>query len=103
MFCGLGNPRSFRYTLESLGLQVVDRMEFDDHHRYRPRELRYLSESFQHAGAEAVVTTQKDSVNLCPEAISMLAPLPLFWLKVGMRITGEVELLALLEPALRRA
>jgi tetraacyldisaccharide 4'-kinase len=96
MFCGLGNPRSFRCTLESLGLDVVDRAEFEDHHRYRPRELRDIAASFQELGAEAVVTTEKDSINLCEEADEMLAPLPLYWLKVGMRIAGEDELLKLL-------
>jgi tetraacyldisaccharide 4'-kinase len=103
MFCGLGNPRSFLRTLESLGLEVVDRAEYDDHHRYRPREMRHLAASFQERGAEAVVTTEKDSVNLCAEADDLLAPLPLYWLKVGMRIAGEDELLSLLQPALRRA
>jgi tetraacyldisaccharide 4'-kinase len=103
MFCGLGNPRSFLRTLESLGLEVVDRAEFDDHHRYRPRELRHIAASFVDRGAQAVVTTEKDSVNLCAEADTLLSPLPLYVLRVGMRIAGEDELLALLEPALRRA
>jgi tetraacyldisaccharide 4'-kinase len=103
MFCGLGNPRSFLRTLQSLGLEVVDRAEYDDHHRYRPREMRHIAASFRERGAEAVVTTEKDSVNLCAEADDLLAPLPFYWLKVGMRIAGEDELLRLLKAALRRA
>jgi tetraacyldisaccharide 4'-kinase len=99
MFCGLGNPRSFLRTLQSLGLEVVDRVEYDDHHRYRPREMRHIAESFALRGAEVVVTTEKDSVNLCPEADELLAPLPLYWLKVGMRIAGEDELMRLLGRA----
>src|SRR5262249_1564765 len=103
MFCGLGNPRSFLRTLESIGLEVVDRAEFDDHHRYRPRELRHIAASFLEKGAQAVVTTEKNSLNLPLQPPGLPAPLPLYVLKVGMRIAGEDELLALLEPALRRA
>jgi tetraacyldisaccharide 4'-kinase len=103
MFCGLGNPRSFRCTLESMGLEIADRADFGDHHRYRPRELRNIAISFRERGAEAVVTTQKDAINLCIEADHLLEPLPLYWLKVGIRIENEAELVALLQPALRRA
>jgi tetraacyldisaccharide 4'-kinase len=98
MFCGLGNPRSFRVTLEALGLEVVDAVEFDDHHRYRPLQLRHMRAEFQDRGAEAVVTTEKDSVNLCEGADDLLAPLPLYWLKVGMRIQGESELVKIMWP-----
>jgi hypothetical protein len=31
-----------------------------------------------------------------------MAPLPLYWLKVGMRIEGEEELLTLIEKSMRR-
>jgi len=67
-------------------------VEFDDHHRYRPRELRYIAAQFRDRGAEAVVTTEKDAINLCEGADDLLAPLPLYWLKVGMKIEGEDEL-----------
>lgn len=93
MFCGLGNPRTFRFTLEGLGLEVVESFEFDDHHRYRPAELRCMADQFCRKGAEAMVTTEKDSVNLPDGADDLLGGVPLYWLKVGMRIEGESELL----------
>ena len=93
MFCGLGNPRTFRFTLKGLGLDVIDSVEFPDHHRYRPRELRYIAAQFRARGAEAVVTTEKDAINLHENADDLLAPLPLYWLKVGMKIEGEDELI----------
>ena len=39
------------------------------------------------------MTTEKDAVNLCEGADDLLAPLPLYWLKIAMRIEGESELL----------
>jgi len=103
MFCGLGNPKTFRCTLESMGLEIVDRAEYEDHHRYNPREIKNIARSFQDRGAEAVVTTEKDSINLCAEADDLLAPLPLYWLKVGMRIAGEDEFIRAAEARINGA
>jgi tetraacyldisaccharide 4'-kinase len=91
VFCGLGNPESFRRTLERMGVAPVDWVEFDDHHRYRPRELRRISEQLRAKGATALVTTEKDAVNLCESCDEMVAPLPLYWLKVSMTIEREEE------------
>jgi tetraacyldisaccharide 4'-kinase len=92
-FCGLGNPATFRRTLEAQGLEIADWVEFDDHHRYRPRELRHLAEHAAACGATALVTTQKDAINLCETAGDLVAPLPLYWLEIGMRIEREEEFL----------
>ncbi len=96
-FCGLGNPRSFYRTLDSMGVRYVDRVEFEDHHRYRPHELKRMAEQFRRNGATALVTTEKDAVNLCDGAGELLSNMPLYWLRIGMRIEGEAELLAAIE------
>jgi tetraacyldisaccharide 4'-kinase len=97
VFCGLGNPQSFYRTLEALGTRCADCLEFADHHRYRPHELKRMAEQFGRNGATALVTTEKDAVNLCDGANELLAPLPLYWLEIGMRIEGEAELMAEIE------
>jgi 3-deoxy-D-manno-octulosonic-acid transferase len=92
-FCGLGNPRSFLRTLEALGIQPVEWVEFRDHHSYKPQELRRMASHFMSAGASAALTTQKDAVNLCEGYADLLAPLPLYWLEVRMAIEREREFL----------
>lgn len=99
-FCGLGNPVTFRRTLEGLGVLVADWVVFDDHHRYRPRELRHLAEQMKARGATALVTTQKDAINLCETAADLIAPLPLYWLAIGVRIEREEEFLRAIEGRL---
>jgi tetraacyldisaccharide 4'-kinase len=96
-FCGLGNPHSFRQTLIALGIHPVDWIQFSDHHRYRPTELRRLGRWQSEAGAGALVTTEKDAMNLCEGFAGLLAPLPLFYLKIALEIDGEEELLAAIE------
>jgi tetraacyldisaccharide 4'-kinase len=101
-FCGLGNPQAFRRTLEQQGTRLVDWLEFHDHHRYRPHELRHISAQFQHKGAAALVTTEKDVVNLCEGCDDLLAPLPLYWLAVTLVVDGEAEFLREIERRLAR-
>ena len=89
-FCGLGNPQSFRRTLERLGVAPVCWFEFADHHRYRAHEFRRLEHQFVALGADAMVTTEKDVINMHDDAPS---PLPVYYLKVSMAIEREEEFL----------
>ena len=88
-FCGLGNPQGFRRTLEGMGVNLIDWIVFEDHHRYTPGELRHISAQFRARGVTAILTTEKDSVNLCETGDDQLAPLPLYWLRVSMRFDDE--------------
>jgi tetraacyldisaccharide 4'-kinase len=92
-FCGLGNPGYFWCTLASLGLHGAVQIEFDDHHSYRPHELRYMGRQFRDDGVEAALTTEKDLVNLCDDPGHLLAPIPLYWLRIGVRLDREDEFL----------
>jgi 3-deoxy-D-manno-octulosonic-acid transferase len=95
-FCGLGNPRAFWSTIEELGLEVVFRWAFRDHHSYLPPELQRLALQARGAGAEILVTTEKDALNLCENAASLVAPLKMYWLKIGVEIENEAEFLRLI-------
>jgi 3-deoxy-D-manno-octulosonic-acid transferase len=95
-FCGLGHPDSFWRTLEALKLEVVFCWAFGDHHSYRPEELERLAAQAVAAGAEALVTTEKDVLNLREDALALVAPLKLYWLKIDLEIEKEEELLRLI-------
>ena len=99
-FCGLGNPQSFRRTLERLGVELTAWFEFDDHHRYRPGELRSMAHQAGAADSTALVTTEKDAVNLCAGFREATAPLDVYWLKVRMTIDREAEFLSLVSAQL---
>jgi tetraacyldisaccharide 4'-kinase len=63
-FCGTGNPDAFFVDLKRWGLSIVGQRIFRDHHRYSETEVRELEEAAEKAGAEALVTTEKDFYNL---------------------------------------
>ena len=93
-FCGLGSPRGFFRTLDELGLEIVFQWTFGDHHRYRQQELRRLARRAAAAGAEVLVTTEKDVMNLAGVEVSRaIAPLKLLWLRIAVEIDHEEEFL----------
>lgn len=100
-FCGLANPGSFWRTLDSLGYRPVSRWVFGDHHHYKPLELRRLAAQARAAGAEALLTTEKDLMNLCAHVDELIAPLKLCWLKIGLDVEREEELLSFIGKRVR--
>ena len=64
-FCGIGNPKAFRGTLEALGARVVEFRQYADHHCYSRRDVDDLSVWAERLPREALLaTTQKDWVKL---------------------------------------
>lgn len=99
-FCGLGNPQTFWNTLESLGLSPVFRWTFDDHHVYKPVELRRLAEQARQNGAKILVTTEKDLINLPNQVEDVLGELSLAWLEIELEIEEEKRFFQTLERSL---
>jgi tetraacyldisaccharide 4'-kinase len=102
-FCGLGNPDSFWSTLRELGVAPVSRRAFGDHHRYTRQELAGIAAEARAAGAEALVTTEKDAANLgagWQEAVNGMAVL---WLEIGIEIDQAEALIKLAEAPLSRS
>ncbi|MHB8995183.1 MAG: tetraacyldisaccharide 4'-kinase [Armatimonadota bacterium] len=60
---GLGCPESFEEGLAGLGAKV-EHLRFPDHHRYVEADCEQIARSAEAAGAEMVVTTDKDAVKL---------------------------------------
>jgi tetraacyldisaccharide 4'-kinase len=101
-FCGLGNPASFWATLRGMGIETCFRWSFGDHHQYRPAELARLRHHALEAGAGVLLTTEKDWMNLPERAVELVRPLEIRWLRIGMEIEGEEELLGMIDGAVRR-
>ncbi|HEX8911233.1 MAG TPA: tetraacyldisaccharide 4'-kinase [Humisphaera sp.] len=77
VFCvsGLGSPGGFESAIASLAGGVVGAERFPDHHAYTPADVaRVRAKS---AGADAIVTTEKDWVKLAelPEATQGTPPI----------------------------
>ena len=102
-FCGLGNPDSFWRTLRELGVAPVWRRAFGDHHRYSRQELAAMAAQARAAGAEALLTTEKDAANLGAGWQEALGGLAVLWLEIGIEIVQADALISLVEAPLSRS
>jgi tetraacyldisaccharide 4'-kinase len=80
-FGGLASPRSFMETLRRLGVLLAGFVEFGDHHWYGEADLAEVTRRAGLAGAEGLITTEKDAVRLRELALPRL---PLWVLTVQM-------------------
>jgi tetraacyldisaccharide 4'-kinase len=100
-FCGLANPASFWGTLRALRLQPVFHWAFDDHHHYTCAQVERLAAQAKLHGSNVMLTTEKDAMNLPDSTAAVLehAGVELFWLKIGVHVEKEEQLLELIVKA----
>lgn len=67
-FCGIGNPRAFFADARRWGFSVAAESAFRDHHVYDADDLDRLARRARRAGAEALLTTEKDLMNFPPDS-----------------------------------
>ncbi len=89
-FCGIANPEAFRNTLATLGCEPVLFETFEDHNHYTAEQVEDFVARAMRAGADAVVTTQKDAVKL---ADFVDLKLPILELNIEMRLQTGAEIL----------
>ena len=101
-FCGVGNPVSFRQTLDEVGVKVASWMTFPDHYRYSESDLEILRSERENLKADFIVTTEKDAVRLLPLSSMQAVTAPLFYyIDIEVVVAGgEAELQALIRSAL---
>ncbi len=76
-------PESFNRYLTLLGAGIVYKQHFADHHRYHASEIAAFGRKARAAGAEMLLTTEKDAVRLPPLPRDLL---PFFFLRVEITI-----------------
>ncbi len=96
-FSGIGSPAGFETWLVESGVQLRGSVRFPDHHRYAPDDLSSVEEDARAAGADALVTTEKDAVRLIDAGFlgaSFGIRLPLFWVNIGLEFLDGGALLS---------
>ena len=119
-FCGLGNPDPFWRSLEDLGTKLIDRIRFQDHHRYSTEDAGRILAIARQRQAQVLITTEKDLVNLVhaidahatdPEQLSkqpldvraseLFGAMPLAWMRVRVVVDQGNELLDWIEEQMQ--
>jgi tetraacyldisaccharide 4'-kinase len=93
LISGLARPTFLRNIVEQLGAKVVTERNFRDHHRYGPRDMRYL-----YRNAPLWITTERDAIKINPDWIGRA---DVRVLSIELEVAQEGLLLDWLEASLR--
>lgn len=83
VFCAIASPRGFEQLVDKISGDLRYRRRFLDHHRYTRGELDRLFKRARHAGAELMLTTEKDAVRIPADYEPIL---PLYYLRMEIDI-----------------
>ena len=84
-FSGIATPETFERFLREGGATLVHVERFLDHYRFTADDLDDVFAAARQAGADFIVTTEKDAVRI-PDAQGAGCPLPLYYLRLEIEI-----------------
>jgi tetraacyldisaccharide 4'-kinase len=91
--CGIGNPGAFTEDILQVGINIVSENFFGDHHSFSQEDLDRITLAAQGAGADAIITTEKDAVRL--EGLAH-GEVPIYAAQMEVQSDDEVRLKSLL-------
>lgn len=91
--CGIANPRAFADDILQAGINIVSESFFADHHAFQQMDLDQITTAAREAGADAIVTTEKDAVRL--EGLKH-GDVPIYAARLQLDSDDEVRLKSLL-------
>src|SRR5262245_215082 len=96
---GIGNPEAFAEDILQAGINIVGEHFFRDHHVYSQEELDTVEQKSREAGADLIVTTEKDAVRL--ERLKF-GQTPVYAAQLELQSDDDVRLKSLVLRALHR-
>jgi tetraacyldisaccharide 4'-kinase len=97
-FSGIARPERFFEALGRLGVIVADRAPFPDHHDYTDNDVARINRRAADAGAELLVTTEKDMARLLGGTPFTL---PVCALITDLAVTGDDEVVGMIMKKLK--
>jgi tetraacyldisaccharide 4'-kinase len=101
VFCGIGDPGSFRLLIERLGITIDRFFVFPDHHNYTIKDIKSILHGYKQSGSRFILTTQKDFVRIkftkpgnseiYRLKKEMLSDYPLYYAKIKLQISENKE------------
>jgi tetraacyldisaccharide 4'-kinase len=94
VFSGIGNPGTFKKTLESYNFNIVEFLTFPDHYNYTPNDIQKIKLKAKSSNAK-ILTTEKDYLRLNETETKDID-----YLKVKLNIRNEKKLINFLQDRL---
>lgn len=87
---GIAKPESFFATLESLGVEITEKLIFKDHKNYSNNDVQLIRKKFYSTNAYSVIVTEKDAVKLARFA-KELDDIDIYFLRIKIALENEEE------------
>ena len=101
-FCAIGNAHGFFHGLRQAGVDLQASIAFRDHHVYTRKDIERLRSAARSCGAQAFLTTEKDSVRLpAPLRAELEKTGPLLFAGLEIFLREETRCLDTLEKLLQ--
>ncbi|MCX7983826.1 MAG: tetraacyldisaccharide 4'-kinase [Bacteroidetes bacterium] len=86
---GIGNPSDFEQTMRSLNVDIIDHLQYKDHHWYSKYDMTNIQHCAKKKNADIICTTEKDAVRM-KAVVSEIPTVPMFSILIQQRIiAGE--------------
>ena len=89
--CGIGDPETFARQLRSVGGRCAGHRWYADHHRYTKDDVADVRRAARAAGADVLVTTEKDWAKMEPFVVASGADVPVWRVDMRVRFFGGGE------------
>ncbi len=90
LFCGVGNPNSFRDLAKKTGIKEGLFYQFPDHYRFAEEDLERMVKESRGKNIQFLLTTEKDSVRIPLSARKRFGE-NIFVLAIELRLKGEEQ------------
>ncbi len=84
VFCGIARPERFLSLLQEMDVEPLFFFKFPDHYPYPLSSLKKIDKKCQELRAEAIITTEKDSVKVAER--KEILRVPVYYLKIDLMI-----------------
>ncbi len=92
VFCAIGQPMRFVEDVSHFGARVVVQRAFPDHHFFSPSDLHRIYAQARRAGAEWILTTEKDWMRL--RSRDLPTDPPLWIVQSELRLVDEARFMS---------
>lgn len=87
----IGNPASFKNTLEQASLEVKNKISYRDHHAYTVDDMLKIQEEAKKIAVDAIAITEKDAVKIAPLIANMEKEIPFVVLPITIEVKEQVD------------
>lgn len=64
LFSGIANPKNFRKSVDSLGIEIAGEISYRDHYDFTIKDIKEIEKKFNESKADIILTTEKDFVKI---------------------------------------